>query len=188
MSRKIWKLGVAALFLFSSNLIFASGGEHSALSSTVLFIGHVFNFAVLVFVLVYFLKKPIADALKEQRDRLRKALEEAEKKEKEAEEKLKAIEEKMSGLKDEIEAILKKTDEIANKEKESIIAKAKEEAEKIKKLAELEINNKINAAKLELKRYMVELASSKAEEQIKAVITESDIEKTIDNYFKELEG
>ncbi len=174
--------------LFFGTLIFASEGGNSIWSPTVLLIGHVFNFVVFAFVLYKLLKKPIAEVMRNQRVELIKKLEEAEKKEKESEKKLKEIEERMAKLKDEVEAILKKTDEIANKEKEKILAKAKEEAEKIKKLADIEIQNKINAAKKELKNYMLDLASKNAEELIKSSITEKDIDGTIENYFKELEG
>ncbi|BBB32521.1 F-type H+-transporting ATPase subunit b [Thermotomaculum hydrothermale] len=170
--------------LFFSTLIFASEGGHSP----ILLIGHIFDFIVFAYVLYVLLKKPIVEAMKTQRNALIKKLEEAEVKEKESEAKLKEIEERMANLKNEVEAILKKTDEIANKEKEKILAKAKEEAEKIKKLAEIEIQNKINSAKSELKKYMLELASKNAEEIIKTSITEKDIDATIENYFKELEG
>ncbi len=174
-------------FLFFSFLIFASEGG-SLWSPTILLIGHIFNFVVFVFVLYYLLKNPIKEAFRNQRIALIKKLEEAEKKEKESERKLKEIEDRMAGLKDEIEAILKKTDDIANKEKEKIIAKAKEEAEKIKKMADIAIENKIKQAKAELKKYMAELASQKAEEMIKNTITEKDIDGTIEKYFSELEG
>ncbi len=175
-------------FLFFGSYIFASEGGVSFWSPTVLLIGHIFNFAVFAFVLYALLKKPIAEVMRNQRITLIKKLEEAEKKEKESEQRLKEIEERMAKLKDEVEAILKKTDEVANKEKEKILEKAKEEAEKIKKLADIEIQNKINAAKKELKKYMLDLASKNAEELIKTSITEKDIDGTIENYFKELEG
>ncbi len=175
-------------FLFFGTFLFASEGGSSFWSPTVLLIGHIFNFVVFVYVLYVLLKKPIAEVMRNQRLTLIKQIEEADSNEKKAEEKLKAIEERMANLKDEIEAILKKTDITANREKEKIISKAKEEAEKIKKMADMEIQNKLKAAKKELKQYMLDLAAKNAEEVITSSITEKDIDGTIENYFRELEG
>ncbi len=174
-------------FLLFCAVSFGSEGG-SFWSPTVLFIGHVFNVIVFVYVLYYFLKSPVKEVIKTKRSELLKKLKEADEKEKESAERLKEIEDRMNGLKNEIEDILKRTEQIALKEKEKILQKAKEEADKIKKLAELEVENKLNAAKLELKRYMAELASQRAEEMVKSAITESDIDKSMEKYFSELEG
>jgi len=147
----------------------------------------VVNAVVFFGVLFWLLKKPIAGAMKSQREDLARRLQEAEEKEKLADRKLKEIEERMARLSDEVEEILKRTDEAANREKDQIIQRAKEEAEKIRRTAEREIENRMRTARLELHQYLMDLAVSKAEQLMRERMTESDVRQSMDRYIRELE-
>ncbi|NOZ12019.1 MAG: ATP synthase F0 subunit B [Acidobacteria bacterium] len=145
--------------------------------------------AIIFFGLLFWLaKKPIVAALRSQRENLARQLEEAEQKEKDAAERLARIEERMAGLKNEVEEILKKTDAAANREKEKILEQAKMEAEKIKQIAEREIENRFRTAREELRNYMTNLAVEKAEAVLKEKMEAKDVEHTMLQYLKELEG
>ncbi len=145
--------------------------------------------AIIFFGLLFWLaKKPIVAALRSQRENLAQQLEEAEQKEKEAAERLAQIEKRMAGLKDEVEEILKKTDAAANREKEKILEQAKKEAEKIRQIAEREIENRFRTAREELRSYMTNLAVEKAEAILMEKMNGTDVEHTMTQYLKELEG
>ena len=146
------------------------------------------NAVVFFGVLFWLVRKPIANALRSQRENLSLQLEDAESKEKEAAERLAQIEARMEGLKDEVEEILKKTDEAANREKERILEQAKREAEKIHRIAEREIEMRFRTAKDELRKYMTDMAVEKAESILLEKMETRDIENTMMQYLKELEG
>ncbi len=138
--------------------------------------------------LIWLVSKPIKNALRTQRENLAFQLEEAERKEKEAAERLSQIEKRMAGLKDEVEQILRKTDEAANREKERILEQAKLEADKIQKIAEREIENRLRTARNELREYMTKLAVEKAETILLEKMRPEDVDHTMVQYLKELEG
>lgn len=148
----------------------------------------IFNAIVFFGFLFWLLKKPVADALRSQRENLVLQLEDAELKEKEAVERLHQIEERMAGLKDEVEEILKKTDEAANREKQRILNQAKLEADKIQRIAEREIENRFRTARDELRKYMTDLAVENAEAILLEKMGTRDVENTMMQYLKELEG
>ncbi len=168
---------------------FASSGHGSGLSEGYWFrqLAGLVNLSILIGVLVYLLKKPIAEAFVRKQKEVADAIENAKRKEEEAERKVKEVEERLASLKSEIEQILNKTDEAANMEKEKIIKKAHEEAEKIKKMAELSIENRMKTAKREIKEYIATLAVKTAEEKIINSLSEKDIEKSYEKYLEELE-
>ncbi len=138
--------------------------------------------------LFWLLKKPVANALRSQRENLTLQLEKAEQKEKEAAERLSQIEKRMTGLKDEVEEILKKTDEAANREKQRILEHARLEADKIRRIAERDIENRFRTARNELRKYMADLAVEKAQAILLEKMEIRDVENTMKQYMNELEG
>ena len=96
------------------------------------FVWHCLNFAILVVVLVKFLKAPIQNALKGRSEEIEKAFSDLEDKKREAESKYAEYEKKLSQMDKEAERILKNFIEQGEAEKEKIIAQAKESAERIK--------------------------------------------------------
>ncbi|MCK5879193.1 MAG: ATP synthase F0 subunit B [Holophagae bacterium] len=148
----------------------------------------IFNTIVFFGFLFWLLKKPVVNALRSQRENLALQLEDAERKEKEAADRLAQIEKRMAGLKDEVEEILKKTDEAANREKQRILEQAKLEADKIQRIAEREIENRFRTARDELRKYMTDLAVENAQAILIEKMETRDVENTMMQYLKELEG
>ena len=87
-----------------------------------------------------------------------------------------------------MEEILKKTDEAANREKQRILEQAKLEADKIRRIAEREIENRFRTARNELRKYMTDLAVEKAEAILLEKMEARDVENTMMQYLSELEG
>lgn len=176
------------LFLTIAVPVLASGG-HGELSEGYWFrqLAGLVNLSVLFGVLIFFLKKPISESLKRKQNEVAEAIENAREKERIAEQKILEVEKRLALLKQEIEDILTKTDEVANSEKEKILIRATEEAGKIKKLAELAIENRLKTAKKEIKEYISELAVKMAEDKIKESLSQEDIEKSFEKYLEELE-
>jgi len=137
--------------------------------------------------LFWLLKKPVVNALSSQRENLSLQLEDAERKEKEAAARLDQIEKRMSGLKAEVEEVLKKTDEAANREKQRILEQAKLEADKVRSIAEREIEIRFRTARNELRKYMTDLAVEKAEAILLDKMEPKDVENTMMQYLSELE-
>lgn len=137
--------------------------------------------------LFWLLRKPIAGMIQSGREELERKLKEAEEKEQLADKRLQEIDARMAGLESEVRELLEKTDQAANREKETIIAKAREEADKIRHNAQREIENRFRVARLELQAYMTDLALEKAEDLIREHMTGKDVEKSMDRFIEELE-
>ena len=148
----------------------------------------VLNAAVFFGFLYFLLRKPIGAMIRSSREELERELKEAQEKEERAHKRLQEIESRMAGLESEIEDLLRKTDEAAHREKESIILKAREEAEKIRRNAEREIDNRFRVAKQELQAYMTDLALEKAEGMIREQLNRDDVEKSLDRFIREMES
>ncbi len=151
-------------------------------------IAKVFNFVAFFGFLFWLLRRPVSSMLENSRREVERKLAEAEEKEQAASRRMKEIEERMAGLEAEIEEILRKTDEAARNEKEAILQRAKQEADKIRLAAEREIENRYNTARRELQSFVADLAVDKAEELIRSQMTTRDVNRSMERYIEELKG
>ena len=98
----------AAGVLLTAAVAIASGGGEAAHGSAAIPWGEIVkqavNFAILVGVLVYFLRKPVASFLKERSELMRKSIDDAANARAEAARKLEAVDARMAKLSDEIAA------------------------------------------------------------------------------------
>lgn len=152
------------------------------------FIWHCLNFALLIVILVKFLKQPITDAIKGREQQIAAAFDELEATRAEAERKYAEYERKLANLEQEAQRIRNSFIEQGKAEKERIIAQAQEAAERIKAQAELFIQQELVKAKRELQREMADMAVGMAEELIRKNITEEDHKKLIEDYLSKVEA
>ena len=147
----------------------AAGGDGHADSGAIVtdFIWRCFNFAVTVGILVYFVRKPIKNALAGRREGISSALEEAEKARTDAEAKFAEYDEKLNKAESEISVITAELKREGELERDRIIAQAKESAEKIRTEAEKTAGFEVAKAKAELKAEATRLAVELAEELLK---------------------
>ncbi len=164
----------------------AGHGEHHGLSHSQVmnFIWHCLNFSILAFLLVKFLRKPIAGALKGRTESIRAAFEELEAKRADAERKYAEYEAKLSTMDEQAKRILKSFTEQGESEKEKIIAQAHEAAERIKAQAEFYVQQELAKAKTELQTEVADMAVKMAEDLIRKNLNEKDHHRLISEYLE----
>ncbi len=177
-----------ALMALMTGLLYASGGEGHAESGVLLkdFLYRVFNFAIVVGILVYFLAKPLKKGLSGRRDEIEKALAEAEQVKLDAEVKFAEYDQKLATANAEIaelSAAIKREGEL---EKEKIISSARVMATKIEQEAEKAAALEIAKARKELQTEAVRLAVELAEDLLKKNFTSEDDTRLIGEYMQKV--
>ena len=146
------------------------------------------NFAGLVFILVFFLRKPFADGLSGRRDGIKDQLEALESRKAEAEQLYKEAEAKLARLDDEVNAIITEAVKQGEAEKEKIIADAERNAGDIKRQAEMAVAHEIAEAKTRLKGEIAEQAVLLAEELVKKNIQPADQSRMVELSLEKVGG
>ncbi len=137
------------------------------------------NFAILVGVLVFFLRKPLASFLKERSELLRKSIGDAARAREEAAAKLSTIEDRLSRLTDEIAGMSRKMDDEADDEARRIRVTAEAEIERVRTQARFAAGQEVKKAREELRREAAGLSIRAAEEIVKRTITPEDQERLV---------
>jgi F-type H+-transporting ATPase subunit b len=150
------------------------------------FLYRLLNFSIVVAILVYFLKKPIRNALSGRRDDIEKALAEAKKVKEEAEAKFAEYDKKLAQATQEIENISASIRKEAELEKQKIIDNAREQAAKIEQDAEKAAALEVAKARLILQQEAVQLAVGVAEDLLKKNFTKDDDSRLIDEYMQKV--
>lgn len=148
----------------------------------------VLNFAGLVVLLVYFLRKPLSNALGARRETIRAQLEELEAKKAEAERVYKECEAKLAGLETEAKSILAEAVKQGEAEKEKIVAEAERAAGDMKRQAEMAVAHEVAVAKRRLKTEIAEQAALVAEELIKQNLQPADQNAMVATYLDKVGG
>jgi F-type H+-transporting ATPase subunit b len=183
---------VILLFLGTAGTVFASSGgghgeEGAAPKGWVATDTYrVMNFVVLAVALFFVLKKPVSQALSGRISGIKTELEELEAKKKEAEKQLAEYNEKLSKLDGEAEAIIQEYVRQGEEAKARILKEAESAAEKLEEQAQRHIDHEFKQAKKALQTEIVQKALSKAEEIIKAKITDEDQDRLVDEYLEKV--
>lgn len=148
----------------------------------------VVNFAILVFILVYFGRKPAKEYFKHRTELIEKSLKEATEAKEIAQKTLLEVQNRLKNTDKEIEQILEATRQSGEKEKEAIIAEGERLKEKIIEQARANIDFELQKAKEQIKSDAALLALELAEKQIREKLGQKEQEALIDDYIKRLEG
>jgi F-type H+-transporting ATPase subunit b len=164
----------------------AGHGEHHGIThgQIMSFVWFCLNFTLLVFILMKFLRKPIAGALKGRTESIRAAFEDLEAKRADAERKYAEYEGKLSTMDEQAKRILKSFTDQGQAEKEKIIAQAHETAERIKAQAEFYVQQELAKAKTELQTEVADMAVKMAEDLIRKNLNEEDHHRLISEYLE----
>lgn len=141
------------------------------------------NFALLAGVLIFLLRKPLAQALESRRQGIRDQLDDLERQKQDAEKRLAEYREKLSVLGKEVDKIVAEYIREGEIAKSKIIEEAQVAAEKIQVQAKKNIEHEFQKAKQLLKAEMAEQAVAMAEELIKKHINKEDQERILDEYL-----
>jgi F-type H+-transporting ATPase subunit b len=180
-------LAVLQLLIFSG-LAFASAEGHHADSGVLLkdFLYRIFNFAIVVGLLAYFLAKPIKKGMAGRREDIEKALTEAKQMKEAAEAKFAEYDRKLTQATDEITEITESIRREGEAEKQNIINNAKEMALKVEQEAEKTAELEVAKARAELQREAVQLAVGLAEGLLKNNFTKEDDARLIEEYLQKV--
>ncbi len=159
-------------------------GIHISHAQVMDFIWRCLNFALLVIILVKFLKDPIRDFLRGRTESIKKEFDELEEQRKEAERKYEEYRQKLADMDKEAERILQAFIKQGEAEKEKIIAQAHETAERIKAQAKFYVQQELAKAREQLKAEVTEMAVKLAEDIIRKNITEQDHHRLIAEYLE----
>jgi F-type H+-transporting ATPase subunit b len=146
----------------------------------------IFNFAVLVAVLVKFAGKPLKNYLLSRSTRVSEKLDEADRLFKEAEALKTEYQAKLSKLDGEIDAFKKSILEDTEKEKKKIIDEATEFAKRIKEQANITYQQEIRAMTNKIKEEIAKLTMERAEKLITEKYNHKDHDLMVDEFIEKL--
>lgn len=183
----ICTLGLSLVFAASA---FASGGGgHGEVHFTWRdWLWPVVNFSVLIFILVFFGRKPIGGFFKGRTEMIERSIREATEARELAQKTLNEVKVRLSNTDKEIEQIVESARKSGEKEKEAIIAEGERMKAKIIEQAKANIDFELQKAKEQIKSDAVRLALELAEKQIKEKLGQNEQEVIIDDYIKRLEA
>ena len=151
-----------------------------------LFVWTILTFLLLVFVLAKFAWKPLLKMLQDREDMVRSSLEDAEKAKSELERLNEESEAIMAKARSEAQSILADGKAAAEKVKDDIIAKSKEQANKIREDAGNQIQVEKDKAISEIKKEVVNLTLLLAEKLIQKNLSDADNKSLIEESLKKV--
>ncbi|MBU0673237.1 MAG: ATP synthase F0 subunit B [Proteobacteria bacterium] len=177
-------------------LAFGSGGEGSAAgghgegsfpqAKVMDLLWRALNFAGLVIILVWALKKPLSNALSGRRQGIIEKFEDLESRKADAERIYKEYEAKLAGIDAEVDAIVSAAVAQGQVEKDRIIADAQRAAGDIKRQAEMAIQHEFAEARLRLRSEIAEEAVLMAESIIKQNLQATDQSRLVEDYLEKV--
>jgi F-type H+-transporting ATPase subunit b len=174
----------AAVLLVLPLLLFMSTEEGGKTSATMDFIGKTVNFLILFGGLAFLLRKPLAAMLAKRSAGIQETIRLADAGKADAERKHGDSEARLYELEDEVRRMMATAEGVAQGERERIAQLAAEEARRVRRFAEQEIDEQLRTAKQGLRAYAAEAATALARERIRRRLTPADqaalIERSID--------
>ena len=149
-------------------------------------VAKLFNFAILVGALVYFLRAPIAGYLASRDTEIRQELVTAAEMRTTATAQLAEIDRKMAALPAELEALRRQGADDVKSEQARIAAAAVQERDRLLDQTRREIEMRLRIAKRELTEHAAQLSVQVAEERIRRSITAEDQIRLVDRYATQL--
>ena len=169
--------------------VFASGGGGGDVHFTWKdWLWPVVNFSILLLILYFAGRKPIAAFFKGRTEMIEKSLKEATEARELAQKTLDEVRARHNNTDQEIEQIVEAARKSGEKEKEAIIAEGERLKEKIVEQAKANIDFELQKAKETIKSDAALLALELAEKQIKEKLGQKEQESLIDDYIKRLEA
>ncbi|MBE0584471.1 MAG: ATP synthase F0 subunit B [Desulfofustis sp.] len=181
-------VALALVVVVLPGIVLAASGEGGSLSSEKLWdlFWRVLNFAVLIFLLVKFGAKPIANSLGGRQKRIKEELQDLERRRDEAQKQYREFEAKLASVEKDIDTIVARAVAQAEVEKAKIIEKAEKAVGDLKRQSELAIQNEIVEARRTLKNEITEQAAALAEELIVKNLKPADQVQIIENYLNKV--
>jgi F-type H+-transporting ATPase subunit b len=148
----------------------------------------ILNFAILIFILVKFLNKPLKDYLRQRKELIQKSIKEAQEAKEIAMKALAEVEERLKVKDKEIEEIILSAKGSGERERQRLIEEGEKLKVKILEQAKTNIDYELKKAKEAIQSEAADAAIQLAEEKIKAKLTKDDQERLLKESLKLLEG
>jgi F-type H+-transporting ATPase subunit b len=148
---------------------------------------HTVNLVLLLGILVYFLKDSVRNFLVERKGSISSEIDHAQKTITEAKSKYEEYAQRLAGIEGEISSIKESIVKQGQTEREEILRQASIASENIKKEAQETIKFESERARQEIQTEVVTLALAIAEKVIKENLNESDKQKFVENFTKNIE-
>jgi F-type H+-transporting ATPase subunit b len=148
----------------------------------------ILNFAILVFILVKFLRKPLKEFLRKRTELIEKTLKEAQEAKELAGKALAEVEERLKLKDKEMEDILARAQRLATAEHDLLVQNGEQMKEKILEQARNNIDYELRLAKESIKAEAVQIAMELAEKKLKEKLTKDTQIKLIEESLNRLEG
>ncbi len=178
---------VMGAFILSS-VCFAAEGGSSEKAAFIDFLYRLLNFSAMIAILYIVAKRmAITDFFSIRQEEIKRKFEELKQQKDEYEKKANELDTKLKEIEKQKEEILNQFRLEGMKEKERIIAEAKERAAHIMAQADSAIHHEIETAKERLKAEIVDLAAEKAKEIISKSINDKDQDRLIQEFIKSME-
>ena len=178
------------LLVLSVGTAFASaeGAEGGGSWSPWMLLWRVINTAALIGVLVYFLKKPMANFFSERHAQIQKDLEDAKEQRDRAERTIAEYEKKIGEMEQELDKMRDELRKAAGAESEKVVSNADRMAATMVESAKLAADQEVRKAKMILKNEAVGLAVELAESLIREKINEDDRKRIVEEYLVKVGG
>ncbi len=175
MSRRPWSLVAALLLPFP--LLAAEGGEHAGAQLFLgqpLWIWQLVNLVLFVFLLVWFLRKPVAVFFGDRQKEVAETIRKADENRRRAEELAARMEERLAKLEGELAAIHEHARQEAAAEQAKLLRQAEGEADKLLQRARNDMDTRVRHARKELTAYAGDLAVEMARDLLAKNVTPDD--------------
>jgi F-type H+-transporting ATPase subunit b len=146
------------------------------------------NLALFLGVLIYFVARPLAEAFRKRQVEVEERLKEAKQRRADAARFESEIRERMTRLEREVGQIRAEGAAEGETEKQNLVARADQEAERVRRDAEVEIERRLAFAKEELKRAAADLIAASARERVSREITEEDRRRLLKDSIDQMEA
>lgn len=186
------KIIFTTLFIIVSAAIsFASsggegGGEHG--SNIMGVVWQLVNFGILVFVLVYFGRKPFREFLRQRSETIKKSLDEAREAKELAQKALDEVQARMKNKDKEIEEIIAASVSSGERERERIIEEGKRLSQQILEQAKSNVELELKEAREAIKAEAVQLAMEIAQKKIEGKVDEETQRRLVEEALGKLEA
>ena len=151
-------------------------------------IGKFANLVLVIGVLVWVARKPLANFFVARTQTIQDQLAEAQKARQDAEARLAEIESAMSSLDRELQEIRTVAEKEAQEEYQRLVAAAERDAERLIDRARREIDGMTRAAQIELKAHASELSVKLAREKLQLEMTEEDRSRLFERFVAKVGG
>ncbi len=171
-------------FLLSATPLYAAGDSGG--SPIMDFIFKVINFAVLVGILYYFAKKPIAAGMRNSAQATKKSLDDVRAAKAQTEKELEEFRKTMENMKQEAQAMVDNAKKEAEAEKARIIEEGEKLAETLKAQVQVAIEQEYRKAELDLKKWTAGETVKIAEKLVKEQVDDKHHQAYVKNFLDQL--